>query len=176
MRHVRAAHILRIAAIGLIALGASAVASAPVSAQTKTGGTTTVGTTAPTAPPPVVHVQPLQPQPQPQPQIKLYHQPNVPEIPEIPTDPRGKPETTGTGSRMLGGNTGNLGQLNAVSSIGQLLALPAADEARGPSQILHRLENRLPLAGAAGQTTGNPAAAEGRSGALRALESAKPIL
>jgi hypothetical protein len=171
MRHVRAAHILRIAAIGLIALGASAVASAPASAQTKTGGTTTVGTTAPTAPPPVVHVQP-----QPQPQIKLYHQPNVPEIPEIPTDPRGKPETTGTGSRIPGGNTGNLGQLNAVSSIGQLLALPAADEARGPSQILHRLENRLPLAGAAGQTTGNPAAAEGRSGALRALESAKPIL
>jgi hypothetical protein len=172
MQPVRAAHILRIAAIGLIALlGASLAAPAPASAQTKTGGTTTFGTTAPTAPPPVIHVQP-----QPKPQIKLYYQPNVPEIPEIPTDPRGRPETIGTGSQIPVGNTGNLGQLNTVSSIGQLLALPAADEARGPSQVLHKLENRLPSTGAAGQTTGNPDEAGDRAGALKALENAKPIL
>jgi len=176
MRHVQAAHTLKIAAIGLITLGASAFASAPASAQSKTGGITTLGATVPTyTPPPVVTVQPKTPD-VPKPQIKLYYQPNIPEIPEIPTNPRGKPETIGTGTENPGGSTGNLGQLSSVSSIGQLLALPAADEARGPSQVLHKLENRLPLTGAAGQTAGNPVAAEGRSGALKALESAKPIL
>jgi hypothetical protein len=177
MRQGHAKQILKIASVGLFVLGASTVASDPASAQTKTGGITVTTTTPPahTPPPAVIHVQPKQPD-QPKPQIKLYYQPAVPEIPEIPADPRGARETTTVGSGNPGGGTGNLGQLTSVSSIGQLLALPAADEARGPSQVLHKLENRLPLAGAAGQSAGNPGTADGRSGALKALEDAKPIL
>ncbi|MGQ0677883.1 MAG: hypothetical protein ACT4N4_17605 [Rhodospirillales bacterium] len=153
------------ALIGLAALVVSAAFSAPALAQSKTAPPAATFT-----PPPKITVMPQQPKPD---YTRLYNVPTT-NVPEIPDRPSIKPESGTTGGQT--GDRGNLNQLSNVSSIGQLLALPTVTDPQAPSAVLHKLENRLPLGGPAGQAGAAPVAVEGRTGALQALDNAKPIL
>ena len=172
MKHRMSAYFIG-AAMAAIAIGVSLTVAAHALAQGSTYSPP--GYTPPTAPPPVAVVTPPKPVvvPQtPRPDFtRSYTPPTVPEIPEIPN----RPDPGFPGGRFSG-DRGSLNQLQSVSSIGQLLAVPVATETAIPSVTLHKLENRMPLIGPAGQTAGNGVAPEGRAGAMQALESAKPIL
>lgn len=176
MERMQGTGIFRSALAGLAAVGVCVLLSAPAMAQSKTapGGGATF------TPPP-------QPQVQPRPDFtRLLNNPTQATTPDYPDDPRigRRPPRKDGGSDDDGdrpptnsrtGERTDLRQLGSVNSVGDLLALPARPNSPSePPQVsvLHKLENRMPLAGPSGQ----PAGAEGRAGALQALENAKPLL
>lgn len=170
MKHRKLAY-LAVAALAVIVLGASLTVATPASAQSTYSPP---GYKTPTTPP-VVVVTPPKPVvvPQtPKPDFtRSYNPPTVPETPEIPTRP--DPGFPGGG---FAGDRGSLTQLQSLSSIGQLMAVPTATEIALPSAVLHKLENRMPLTGPAEQTAGAGVVPEGRVGAMQALDGAKPLL
>lgn len=172
-------HLIGMALIA-VALGAASAVSSPAWAQSKTGYTPPTTTYTP---PVTTYTPPTTPSVPVQPKLdftRLYIPPPTSTVPEIPDGSRTRPEgdrrakedsSTRTGEPTV---RGDLTKLQSVSSIGQLMVLPAPTETSPPSAVLHRLENRLPVPG---QAAGNEAPAmEGRADALKALESAKSIL
>jgi hypothetical protein len=171
--------LVRLAGTSLLALGAMLAAPESALAQSKSISTYSI-TAPPTTPPATAPAAPVAPAAPPKPVVttpkpdftRLGNTTFDTTTTEIPDRPKGRGEPAG--GVVPGGNPGNLNQLQSLTSINQLLALPRTSETASPVSVLHRLENRLPTAGQGQSAAGQ--APEDRAGALQALDGAKPLL